>query len=155
MIPPFAQWLREHIHMGATVLDIGSGDKWYWQHVLEAQWIGLDASPQHDPTFCLDLETTDLPEIKTDFALMADLLEHLGKARGKQILQQAMTRAECVMVLTPLTWSENTAPYHDPKGNYFHNPYVFHKSLWGPEDFEGFTQILDVCPGYYHGIWRA
>lgn len=152
--PPFAEWLQRVIPAGGTVLDVGCGDKWYWQYI-NAKMIGIDAWPAFSPDYLLNLEVDDLPDVKVDAVLMADFLEHMSKERGKEILEQAKQRANLVMVLTPLVWSANDRAFFDKKGNYYQDPFVFHKSLWGPADFPGFTQVAALCPGYFHGLWRA
>lgn len=150
---PFVEWLRSVIPAGATVLDVGCGDCWYWPRV-NAKFIGVDAWAKFEPDHLLDLEHDDLPTVPADVVLMADFLEHVSKERGLQLIAQAQQIAPLVLVLTPTVWSANEAPFHDSKGHYFQNPHVLHKSLYGAEDFAGFERVTDRCDGYYLGLWR-
>ena len=149
---PFVEWLKEQIPAGATVLDVGCGDRWYWPRV-NAKFIGVDAWEKFKPDYLLDLEVEDLPQVKVDVVLMSDFLEHMTKDRGLQVLEQAKILGK-VLVLTPLWWDDNRKSFEDAKGNYYRNEYVLHRSKWSVEDFAGFEQNTVACPGYFLGHLR-
>lgn len=128
-------WLRSFAKPTDTVLDVGSGDQRY--HDIRVKSItALDIWPAAEPDFLLDLEKDDLPAGEFSLILLLDVLEHLNKDRGKEILAQAVALASrALVVLTPLVWDENRDTFDQHGGFYEGNERILHRSLWTPGDF--------------------
>ena len=80
-------WLGEFTLPEDMILDVGSGEGRHC-NVGEASYRCLDSWPAAEPDYLLDLNEHDLPTDR-DFSLIIlfDVLEHLDKARGKEILR--------------------------------------------------------------------
>jgi 2-polyprenyl-3-methyl-5-hydroxy-6-metoxy-1,4-benzoquinol methylase len=156
--PELLAFLKSIIKAGNTVLDIGCGNKWYWQHI-NANFTGIDAWERFEPDMLLDLEVYDLPLFKArfDVVLMLDVIEHLSKARGEVILRQAKRIGKTVIILTPIQWDPNTQFVNDEKSDYYQNTYNTHKSVWHRGelfDFKAATvpRLVDNC---FLGVWKG
>ncbi len=153
--PHVLGWLRAFILPTDTVLDVGSGDGRY-QDIGAADIKSLDIWPAANPDYLLNLERDDLPAKSFSVILLLDILEHLTKNRGKEILQQVMDRAQrAVIVLTPLKWLDNRESYEDPEGFYYQNNLVLHLSRWSLADFnEQWTRVwLPSTQDCFLGYW--
>jgi len=154
--PNILGWLNNFILPEDVILDVGSGDRRYQDVGAQKVW-SLDSWERGKPDYLVDLRTGDLPtdkEISVVFLL--DVLEHMEKGRGREILRQAqdlVTRA--VVVMVPLDWDENRDPYEDPEGFYYRNENVLHKSLWFLWDFyPGWTRVwLPSTRKDFFGYW--
>lgn len=134
--PHVLGWLRNFILPGDRILDVGSGDGRH-QDIGGASYHALDSWPKAEPDYLLDLNLANLPtDREFDVILMVDLLEHLPKERGLEILDHAVELAKrAVVVYTPLYWDENRTAYEEPGGFYEGNDHVLHRSLWNLGDF--------------------
>jgi cyclopropane fatty-acyl-phospholipid synthase-like methyltransferase len=131
-----------------NVLDVGCGDKscTYIASSLGCSVYTIDAWLKHLPSLVLDLEVERLskylPENSFDVVLVLDLVEHLEKRSGFDLIEDAKRICKKkVILLTPLKWSPNTKCFNDKKSVYYQNPYVLHKSLWEEKDFPDFEKI--------------
>ena len=141
--PYILAWLREFTMPSDSVLDVGSGDRRY--HAIGAASVAtLDIWPAAQPDFLLDLEKDDLPSGEYSLILLMDLLEHLTKDRGKEILAQAVALAtRAVVVMTPLKWDENLGSYQESGGFYQGNERIIHRCLWTYDEFdESWARVL-------------
>jgi len=121
---------------GKRVLDIGCGNKAY--STVSANVVTLDGWDKTDPDVLLNLEEDDLPFEEGAFGcvLMLDLIEHLSKERGAEILEQAKrVTSGRVYVFTPSWWDTNESHTNDPNCWAYQNELNVHKSFWPPEDF--------------------
>jgi len=153
--PNILGWLRAFTLPEDTVLDVGSGDRRY-QDIGAAAVKSLDIWPAAKPDYLRDLEKEDLPAKPFSVVLLLDVLEHLSKPRGQEVLSQAQDRAKrAVVALTPLKWEENRDAFDDPAGFYFGNEYDLHKSLWTLADFdERWTRVwLPSTQDCFFGYW--
>jgi hypothetical protein len=153
--PHVLGWLRAFTLPSDVVLDVGSGDGRH-RDIGAGRYCSLDSWPAAEPDFLLDLEKENLPEGKFSLILLIDLLEHLSKERGRDILNQAQaisTRA--VVVLTPLKWNDNRDTYEDKSGFYYKNEAVLHRSLWNLSDFnEQWVRVwLPSTQHCFFGYW--
>lgn len=76
-----------------------------------------------------------------DLLLIADVIEHFEKEKGKILLDKCFSKAKkAVLVVTPIAFF--------PQGDAFNNPAEKHISLWTKEDFKN---IGDVQVDYIKG----
>jgi hypothetical protein len=151
--PNILGWLQAFTLPADTVLDVGSGDGRH-RNIGAARMETLDIWPPAEPDYLMDLEKTDLPDKNFSVLLLIDLLEHLTKNRGREILRQAQDRAErAVVVLTPLTWDDNRNAFES--GFYQGNEAVLHRSLWNLADFdEQWVRVwLPSTQDNFFGYW--
>ena len=133
--PHILGWLQAFSLPSDIVLDVGSGDRRY-HDIPVKEIVTVDCWPLAEPDYLIDLDTADLPQGEFGVILLIDILEHLSKERGLEILRQAQALASrAVVVLTPLKWEENRDAYEDPQGFYFGNEHILHSSLWTLDDF--------------------
>ena len=96
-----------------------------------------------------------------DIVLILDVIEHLDRLAGLHLLEDSKNIcSNKIILLTPLKWTENKETFENPKSEYFQNPYVLHKSLWGEKDFLDFEQVkLNFTKkeakkgGYFLGVY--
>lgn len=83
-----------------------------------------------------------------DVVLACELVEHMPKADGVELLRRARQRARLVVATAPLGWM--------PQGAIGGNPYEEHVSAWEPVDFEveGFT-VYAMAPALSVGVYVA
>lgn len=148
--------IAKYAHNRKT-LDIGCGNKAY-SHV-SINTTTLDGWDAVSPDFLINLENEDLPFENNEFecVLMIDLIEHLTRKRGEQILEQAKQIASGrIYLLTPLWWDTNENHTSDPKCWAYGNELNLHRSLWKREDFLDWTEIRPRIQGgkYYFGYWK-
>lgn len=154
--PHVLGWLRAFILPSDRILDVGSGDGRH-RDIGGAGYWSLDCWPPAEPDYLVDLEKKGLPRNrKFDVILMVDLLEHLPKERGLEILAQAQRLAgRAVVVYTPLKWDDNRMAYNEQGGFYQGNDHVLHKSLWDLRDFwPGWVRVWlpSTLDGFF-GYW--
>lgn len=153
--PNILGWLQAFSLESDTVLDVGSGDG--RSHNIPVKSIEtVDCWPAANPDYLLDLEKDDLPAKSYDVVLMIDLLEHLEKKRGVEILRQAQNIAtRAVVVLTPLKWDANQDAFNELGGFYEGNEHILHRSLWTLADFPtGWTRVLlPSTQDNFFGYW--
>ena len=165
--PELAKWLAGMVSAGDRVLDVGCGTKWYWPHLQArgATVFGLDAHAEFAPDFLMDLERQDtLAHLGPfDVVLVLDLIEHLERGHGERMLPQFQRLSKrSTILLTPLEWDDNAGNVVNPDSPYFGNEYNYHRSLWGPQDFEGwrrvehlrFTRPTRKTGGFFLGVWE-
>jgi hypothetical protein len=157
-------YLMGAVEPGSTVLDLGCGPKLY-SDPLKPQCsdvFTVDAWEWVEPDMVANLETDLLSYLilqKFDYILMLDFIEHIDKQAGLRLIEEAKTLAnKKIFLLTPLEaiWTENHENVDNPDLWCHGNSYDIHKSLWTPEDFEGFTRIhLRGFEHYYVGYYEA
>jgi hypothetical protein len=150
-------YLKEHA-AGKTILDVGCGPKAY--SVLSDHVVTVDAWEKVRPDYVINLEVDDLEFDDDSFqvVLMIDFIEHVSKARGQRLLNQAYRIAsERVYVLTPLWWDSNERFTEDPKLWSYGNEFNLHKSLWSREDFPGWVELghTNAEGEYFWGYWEC
>lgn len=157
------QWILPQIEKNSTLLDIGCGNKKYvaaFQSVCQ-KVTTVDAWEKVNPDILVDLEKTDITEAvqneKFDYITMLDFIEHVDKSRGFELIEQAKQICnKKIFLLTPLEeiWDDNSHNVNNPKLWSYGNQYDHHKSLWFPEDFEGWTET-SILKGYWIGHYDA
>jgi len=151
--PHILGWLRNFILPNDVILDVGSGDGRH-RDIGGRRYISLDSWPAAQPDYLMDLNERDLPRVKASVVLMSDVLEHLPRDRGLEVLGQAQRlTSRAVVVLTPLAWDENREAYDE--GFYQGNENVLHKSLWDLRDFHpGWVRVwLPSTLDNFFGYW--
>lgn len=158
------EFLRNDISPNSTLLDLGCGPKLYsdaLQHQCQ-QILTVDAWEWCEPDIVANLETTPLPEItdqQWDYVLMIDFIEHLDKAQGVRLINEAKGLVNNkIYLLTPMDtiWTSNHEHVTDPDLWCYGNEFDIHKSLWTPADFPEWKPI--VLPGlhnYFIGYYEA
>jgi SAM-dependent methyltransferase len=141
------------------VLDVGAG---YGKYGLLAREYGgaervdaVDASPPrfpvYDHVYVGDIRRLDkvLPAggERYDLALLIDVIEHLEKDEGWQVLDDLMRRAKQVLVTTPFGFRPQEIPGM---------PYETHRSGWYPWEFDRRYRVRrrQVFPGHYSRFLR-
>jgi 2-polyprenyl-3-methyl-5-hydroxy-6-metoxy-1,4-benzoquinol methylase len=157
-------YLMGAIQPNSTVLDLGCGPKMY-SDPLKSQCssvITVDGWAWVEPDIVANLETTPLTEIvadKFDYILMLDFIEHVDKQAGLRLIEDCKQQVNCkIFLLTPLEsiWTSNHENVNNPELWCHGNELDVHKSLWSPNDFEGWTRInLRGFDDYYVGFYEA
>jgi len=136
-------YLSQTITDDMTVLDVGCGNKQY--STLSKNTVTVDAWDKVSPDFLIDLEKADLPfeENSFDCVFLIDIIEHLPRERGEEILRQCLNISkDKVYILTPKLWDSNEAPANNPDSWVYNNHYYNkHKSLWKDTDFPNFVPV--------------
>lgn len=154
--------LRNNITPGSSLLDLGCGPKLYSNALRDLcdPILTVDAWSWVEPDVVADLETTRLREITDqswDYVLMLDFIEHLDKQAGLDLIEQVKAQTHCgIFLLTPMEsiWTDNHEHVDDPRLWSHGNSYDLHKSLWHPEDFEGWQRIsLSKLDNYFVGFY--
>jgi 2-polyprenyl-3-methyl-5-hydroxy-6-metoxy-1,4-benzoquinol methylase len=155
-------YLKSTIQSGASLLDLGCGPKLYSNALRDLcdPVLTVDAWSWVQPVVVADLETTSLHEITDqswDYILMLDFIEHLDKTAGLRLIQEAKLIARRgIVLLTPMEsiWTDNHEHVDDPRLWSHGNTYDLHKSLWHPDDFEGWQRIaLPKLDNYFVGYY--
>jgi 2-polyprenyl-3-methyl-5-hydroxy-6-metoxy-1,4-benzoquinol methylase len=111
--------MREYLH-GLDRLDAVEAESRYITPVL---W------EVYDRVMLADVR--ELDAFDYDVVLMADVIEHLEKQDGRELLE----RITCpVVITTPSVWFQN--PEADQGW-----PTERHRSIWGPQDFNRMTKV--------------
>jgi SAM-dependent methyltransferase len=142
------------------ILDIGCGDKWYYPFFKKAQFTSIDSWQKANPDFLMDLNKENLifGNKTFDYVFMLDVIEHLEKKRGMEILQQAKEiTKKGILLLTPVVWDNNEKWTFDEESFYYLNTHNLHISLWKKEDFIGWKEIQLKCFGnkYFLGFYKC
>ena len=155
---PLHAYLNVRLSTTDTILDLGCGDKSF-SNKLIGKVTTVDAWEKFNPDIVWNLEQTPIPkDSKTyDYVIMMDVIEHLDKANGFKLIEEAKRIArKGVFLLTPLWWQTNEHNITDPKSPYYNNHFDLHKSLWKNEDFVGWEIITNKgeFENYFVGLWR-
>lgn len=142
------------------ILDVGCGIKPvnYFlpvTHICVEPFEPYVAAMPKDRRFLVFNSTWDkvLPEMapkSVDTVFLLDVIEHIEKAEGLQLLEQAQRLASCqVIVFTPLGFYPQSYDHEETdrwgfKGGYWQT----HRSGWVPADFENGWQVL-VCSDFH------
>ena len=157
-------YLMGAIGHNSTVLDLGCGPKLY-SDPLKAQCsrvLTVDGWDWVEPDIVANLEITPLMDIvddQFDYILMLDFIEHIDKQQGLRLIEDCKRQVtKKIFLLTPLEaiWTENHENVDNPDLWCHGNQLDIHKSLWAPEDFEGFVRVyLRGFEDYYVGYYEA
>jgi len=141
-----------------SIIDLGCGDLWWtanlpgvMRHIGVDLWPGqLKFAQERRPVkgwepYCQDALDflKSCPMNYVDAVLAIDIIEHLEKGRGLELLDDMIVVAEKLVVCwAPLGMLERGPT--NPDGT--HNPYQVHK--WGPEpeDFQSRGWEVDIYP---------
>jgi hypothetical protein len=151
-----------------SALDIGCGDRSFIsQFRPRIKTVGLDAFEGaieksralnlHDDYILANIIETPVDQLlalnggeKFDVVLLSDLIEHLPKDMGWDILKkcEALT-SKYIILQTPYGFME--------QGPEFGNIYQRHLSGWFPQDFQGLGYTVAGCYGtkFFHGYTGA
>ena len=94
-----------------------------WDYHYDGFWVG-------DVLDVLD-ETPDV-----ELVLMADVLEHLPKEKGRELLARLEEKGSYILISTPRYFF---------KGEHDENRASEHLSFWPPEDFSGRWLVTEEC----------
>jgi len=142
-----------------TILDIGCGDKFITNRVQNPNITTVDGWIKFKPDLIWDLNITPLPyeDNSFDTVLTLDLIEHLERDKGEQLLVELQRVAKKnIILLTPLFWTPNTENVENPDSPYYKNEYDLHRSQWTLEDFKDWTRLTDkkYYKDYFLGVWE-
>lgn len=111
----------------------GLYDKSLWQHRIDAieifeQYITPVYKYVYDEIFVGDAVEI-VPEISRyyDLVLLVDIIEHIDKERGKQLLRMLRRKSQALLISVPRKTGLQKA--------LFNNPYEIHRSQWKKSDF--------------------
>ncbi len=156
----FFDEIARHIRRAQRICDIGPGIRpqpFYRAdyhlciepHEEYANWLKDKGYPVLMGTAC-----EWLPRIEpVDVVYMLDVIEHMDKDEGAEALKLARSKAEQVVVFTPLGFHEQSykAGEKDAWGmNGTH--WQTHRSGWMPDDFPGASIYVDPT---FHGNYGA
>ncbi len=155
------KFLKSRIKINDIVLDVGCGDR-VCRIIRCKKMVSLDVWKRANPDILLDLNKNDLPyndPINNPFDVICflDIIEHLDKERGFQIIEQAknIVKREIILV-TPLLWSDNSINTTNPNSFHFNNPHNYHRSLWSLKDFNNEWKKdsnIEKVDHKFCGIW--
>lgn len=121
----------------SKVLDLGCGERHHTKHLPNTVWVDLDPVHANDPRVLL-LDAVEAPTVfrrmHFDCILLTDVIEHIHKLEGSNLLAQIETMCDRIVVFTPLgeLWLNSTKEHDSPHR---------HRCGWHPEEFEarGYT----------------
>jgi hypothetical protein len=151
------EFMSRGVTADTTLLDLGCGDKSLSKQFPTGKITTLDSYEKFSPDIFHNLNAP-LPfkNDSYDLAILLDVIEHLEKERGFQLLEEIKKVIKSrFFVLTPLHWQENDVETNNPNSPYYHNNYNLHHSLWTPEDFKDFTRVFNpIMVDYFFGYWE-
>lgn len=155
---------RAAVRHGGSVLDIGAGIR--PQTIVRTNRM-LCVEP-HKPYadvlvrkgYAVLQTTAELalvdPRVNVDTVVMIDVIEHMEKDEGARVLELTRRCASQVVVFTPLGFIEQTHDAWNMGGEVWQR----HRSGWMPDDFVGWTILLDenfharLRRGAFFAIWQ-
>ena len=90
------------------------------------------------------LEFAKEQNFQYDLVLLIDVLEHLDKNDGSQLLELLLKKNKNVLISTPKKFYPQDAVYK--------NPYEIHRSLWNKKDLLKFGKGIDIPYSLSHVI---
>lgn len=156
-------FVDQNVKANDYVLELGCGDKKITKYISPKckQILTVDAWEKAQPDYVIDLSYKKLPFANRsyDVVLMLDVIEHLDKAAGYILLQEAqrICRGK-LLLLTPLKWDRNTGPTNNKTSFYYGNTWNYHRSLWTAQDFiklGGWVRHQVETNMYYAGVWTC
>lgn len=130
-----------------TVLDLGVGNGMYGNlvknYLPNSEVFGIEAWSgyrshmwdAYNSVIIGDI-IEELPNLGTfDFIIMADVIEHFEKTKGREVVDMILSRSEHSIISTPDVFCE--------QGAVGGNEYETHKSLWKPEDLPEYEPLID------------
>jgi SAM-dependent methyltransferase len=152
-------FLHEQIEEGASVLDLGCGDKFYSNGLKDraSRVVTVDAWPATEPDILMDVTKAALPfkDKEFDVVLMLDFIEHIDKEEGLGVITEAQRVGSKIILLTPTIWSDNAKNIKNPKTVYYNNTFNLHRSLWSAEDFKGWDHHGVLGRRYIVATWAG
>lgn len=147
---PLYSFLKGEVSDSDSVLDLGCG---LGRYKLECrEYIGVDIKENEHVDIVADIREW-LPRMEYDVVLMLDIIEHMEKHEGVEVLEGVMEIAKKIILLTPIMWDDNNWSVE-----LYNNPYQEHKSLWSADDFTShrWRKVDNVMDGakYYLGVWE-
>ena len=164
-MPTSEHWQIPHVldclarELPSTVLDVGAGYGKYGclarEYAPVTRVDALDVNPPrlpcYDHVYLGDIRQLDrvLPSDapRYDLALLIDVIEHLEKPAGYELLERLLGRARRVLLTTPLGFRPQEIPGQ---------PFETHRSGWFPWDFGRRFQLhrWRIFPGHYSRLLR-
>lgn len=119
------------------VLDLGCGERHHTKHLPDTVWVDLDPKHAKDSrVLIMDIREAAhaFRRMRFDAALLTDVLEHIPKNEGIQLLSQLEFISDRIIIFTPLgdLWVTDSESPHS------------HKSGWVPCDL----------PSYHNWVWN-
>ena len=159
-MPTSEHWQIPHVleviasERPTTLLDVGAGFGKYgclareYGDVQRVDALDVQAPrlPCYDHVYLGDIRALDrvLPPDapRYDLALLVDVIEHLEKAEGNELLGRLLQRARRVLVTTPLGFRPQEIAGQ---------PFETHRSGWYPWDFWGRYRVdrWRIFPGHF------
>ena len=158
------EWLRSDIIAGSSLLDLGCGPGMYSRAVADlcTQQLRVDAWGWVEPDVVADLENTPMTEItdqRWDYIFMLDMIEHLDKQAGLDLIEQCKKIVNRrIFLITPLPeiWDDNSHNVENDRLWCHGNAYDIHKSSWTEHDFAGWTRgHVMTLENHYIGYYEA
>lgn len=147
--PSAAWYLRKELKDCDSVLDLGCGSNSVLRYATHRFWsIGVDAWKDslveskgnriHDDYIMADLTKLELRDKSVDAVILLEVLEHLTKEEGKELVAKMSGVARKKIVIT----TPNGFIPQDGETN----PYQLHKAGWEIQELEelGFTRFRGV-----------
>jgi hypothetical protein len=143
----------------ASVMDVGCGyGKWgflvrealdfvggrHTQHDRSVRIDGIDAYPVESPLLDWVYDSVTTGEVMDeeisgyDLVVMGDVIEHIPKRQGREIVDELLARNRCVLVNTPREFFQQEI---------LDNPYETHRSFWTAKDFARWPADVDIRGG--------
>lgn len=127
---------------GNPIVDLGVGEGHVTKH-MDGVYVDLVVRPT-SPAKTMNFDLRDAPERlkvhKFNLMVMSDVIEHLRKFDGQQVLDRMDILCKAMFVFTPI------GPYHtDPSQTH---PDA-HKSAWFPKEFTDAGWVVLSYPRYH------
>jgi len=137
----------------SRVLDLGCGSGLPFIGKKVKSLVGVDLflknfyMPEYDKVIKYDIKKIDeiVKEGEFDIITMIDVIEHLEKQEGLNLIKKIEKIANKIIIFTPNFWRDNKSSIKDPKLWSYKNKYNIHKSLWNGKDFENLGFKIRPC----------
>jgi len=126
---PKIDWIRNHISLADTLLDIGCSDKGVWEHAPYKPTT-VDINPAWEPDIVADAHSLPFEDNSYDVVTITEILEHVKD--DKKCLSEAYRIARKKVIITvpwEEMWTEEFGRFKNPDHIRYYTPDGFRELL--------------------------